>query len=94
MPGLSGVTAPITPDSRTTGTTLVPRRHRLGMSFVSAVFTRLMAFSWVSAISSTIQFNRPINMHTVSIYEGQPPVAFMRQFVRTVPDSERGLQWT
>src|SRR5258708_8035539 len=30
MPGLSGVTAPITPESRTTGTTVVPRRSRAG----------------------------------------------------------------
>jgi hypothetical protein len=35
MPDLSGVTAPITPDSRTTGTTAVPR-HRAGTSFISA----------------------------------------------------------
>src|SRR4051794_19243201 len=30
MPGRSGVTAPITPDSRTTGTTAVPGRKRAG----------------------------------------------------------------
>ena len=32
MPGRSGVTAPITPDSRTTGTTAAPRRSRGGTS--------------------------------------------------------------
>jgi hypothetical protein len=38
------VTAPITPDNRTTGTT-APRCHRLGTSFISAAFIRpLMAF--------------------------------------------------
>jgi hypothetical protein len=31
IPGRSGVTAPITPDSRTTGTTAVPRRSRAGI---------------------------------------------------------------
>jgi hypothetical protein len=46
MPGLSGVTAPITPDNRTTGTTAVPRCHRLGISFISAALVpSLMAFS-------------------------------------------------
>jgi hypothetical protein len=45
MPGLSGVTAPITPDNRTTGTTAFPRRHGLGTSFISAALVRpLMAF--------------------------------------------------
>src|SRR5882724_9596186 len=32
MPGRSGVTAPITPDSRTTGTTATPRRSRAGIN--------------------------------------------------------------
>src|ERR1700744_3480080 len=35
IPGRSGVTAPITPDSRTTGTTAVPRRRRSGRYAVS-----------------------------------------------------------
>jgi hypothetical protein len=35
MPGRSGVTAPITPDSRTTGTTAAPRRHRGGTHAIS-----------------------------------------------------------
>jgi hypothetical protein len=35
MPGRSGVTAPITPDNRTTGTTAMPLRSRAGSSAVN-----------------------------------------------------------
>jgi len=35
MPGRSGVTDPIRPDSRTTGTTAVPGRRRAGISAIS-----------------------------------------------------------
>jgi hypothetical protein len=38
MPGRSGVTAPIVPDNRTTGTTADPRCHRSGINFISAAF--------------------------------------------------------
>jgi hypothetical protein len=34
IPGRNGVTAPITPDSRTTGTTDRPRRHRAGIQLI------------------------------------------------------------
>jgi hypothetical protein len=35
MPGRNGVTAPITPASRTTGTTAAPGRHRAGKNCIS-----------------------------------------------------------
>src|SRR5690242_5835701 len=35
MPGRNGVTAPITPASRTTGTTAAPGRHRAGRNCLS-----------------------------------------------------------
>jgi hypothetical protein len=35
MPGRSGVTAPIKPDNRTTGTTADPRRRRAGIHSIS-----------------------------------------------------------
>jgi hypothetical protein len=39
MPGRNGVTAPITPDSRTTGTTAAPLRKRAGTNFISRSIT-------------------------------------------------------
>ena len=56
MPGRSGVTAPITPDSRTTGTTAAPRRNFAGnKSFslsIEARQSRAITYLFTHAVTS------------------------------------------
>jgi hypothetical protein len=53
MPGRSGVTAPIRPDNRTTGTTAIPRRSRAG-SHAMHLSSRLV---WIRTGPSLRSFN-------------------------------------
>src|ERR1700722_473802 len=58
MPGRSGVTAPITPDNRTTGTTALARRRRAGTHSISlSIRPGMPLISLVCSVISLPQIN-------------------------------------
>jgi hypothetical protein len=64
MPGRSGVTAPIVPDNRTTGTSAAPLRHRCGTSFAKLCITFAIQITLLPDAHFTE--HSPIQITTVS----------------------------
>jgi hypothetical protein len=76
MPGRSGVTAPITPDRRTTGTIAAPRRQRAGTSCISLSIdhgcSRLLSTCSLIRIPLSFPKNLPLLMfYHVSVIPDQ-----------------------